>query len=211
MPLFEFSAQLNSTCNLKSSNFESLISSGPFPGVIKAPSSTFHTLVGWGLSVRQPVRSLPLNSGMGCPHFGFPLLFSAGARRPVQVQGVPSGPVVVPESRSLVSDPSNTISSLRSSSSLGETNRMWSPETETCGRGRAFPHRLTNCAHNCPSSSRISIQEGCSRSGVFNVRSQRPRNLLVLPASCGVFPETCSLPSQQVSGSSTTSDNNAIR
>src|SRR5882762_2471217 len=32
MPLLEVAPQLNSTCNWKSSNLESLISSGPFPG-----------------------------------------------------------------------------------------------------------------------------------------------------------------------------------
>src|SRR5882762_4126441 len=45
MPLLEVVPQLNSTCNWKSSNLESLISSGPFPGLTKLPFSTFHTVV----------------------------------------------------------------------------------------------------------------------------------------------------------------------
>src|SRR5712664_4422903 len=174
MPLLELGPQLNSTCNLKSSNFESLISSGPFPGLIKFPSSTFHTVVP-GPAIFHPVKSLPLNNGIGFPHFGDPFLSRAGARWPVHLQLVPSGPVVVPDSIFPTSVPSKTISSGRSSSSLGETKVRWPSDSSTLGSGRAFPQRLTIWAFNCPPSWRSSNHEGYSRSGAFNVKSQRPR------------------------------------
>src|SRR5271157_6274888 len=125
MPLLEFSPQLNSTCSLKSSNLESLINSGPLPGEVNAPFSTFQTAEGFGLSIFHPVRSFPLNSGIGFPHFGLPVLFRSGARSPVHVQVPPSGPVKVPDSCLPVSVPSKTQSALLSSSSLGETNVRW--------------------------------------------------------------------------------------
>src|SRR5260370_11178190 len=85
MPLLEAAPQLNSTCNLKSSNVEALISSGPFPGLTKLLFSTFHTVVP-GPAIFHPVKSLPLNNGIGLPHFGALLLFSDGAFWPVHFQ-----------------------------------------------------------------------------------------------------------------------------
>ena len=55
-------------------------------------------------------------------------------------------------------------------------------ETSTLGSGRAFPQRPVNCALNWPPSSLTSSQEGCSPSGAFKVRSQRPRNGLASAA-----------------------------
>src|SRR6266446_3118838 len=174
MPLLEFAPQLHSTCNLKSSNLESLINSGPFPGLTKLSSSTFHTVVPVP-AILHPVRSFPLNKGIGFPHFGALSRFRAGALWPVHCQGFPSGPVVVPDNIFPTSVPSKTISSGRSSSSLGETKVRWPFESSTLGSGRAFPQRLTIRAFNCPSSWRSSNHEGYSRSRAFNVKSQRPR------------------------------------
>src|SRR5467141_3856362 len=152
MPLLEFAPQLNSTCNLKSSNLESLINSGPFPGLTKLPSSIFHTVVPVP-AILHPVRSFPLNKGIGFPHFGALFLFKAGALWPVHCQVVPSGPVVVPDRVVfLTSVPSKTISSARSSSSLGETNVRRPFDSSTLGSGLAFPQRLTIWAFNCPPS-----------------------------------------------------------
>src|ERR1700676_5306794 len=174
MPLLEVGPQLNSTCNLKSSNLESLISSAPFPGLTKLPSSTFHTVVPV-LDIFHPVRSLPLNKGIGLPHFDEPFGFSAGAFTPVHCHSVPSGPVVVPERILPRSVPSKTISSGRSSSSFGETKVRRPFESSTLGSGLACPPRLTIWAFNWPPSWRSSNHEGYSRSGAFSVKSQRPR------------------------------------
>src|SRR5882672_8402790 len=175
MPLLELAGQLNSTCNLKSWNLESLISSGPFPGLTKLPFSTVHTAAP-GSSIFHPARSFPLNNWMGFPHSGTALLFRAGALWPVHCHVVvPFGPVVVPDRMLPTSVPSKTISSGRSSSSLGETKVRWPFEDSTLGSGLALPQRLTIWAFNCPPSWRSSNHEGYSRSGAFNVKSQRPR------------------------------------
>src|SRR6266481_1189522 len=175
MPLLELAAQLNSTCNLKSPNLESLISSGPFPGLTKLPSTTFHTEVS-APSILHPLISFPLNNGIGFPHFGRLFTFNAGALRPPHCQVVPSGPVVVPDRVAFLTKvPSKTISSARSSSSLGDTNVRRPFDSSTLGSGLAFPQRLTIWAFNCPPSRRSSNHEGYSRSGAFNVKSQRPR------------------------------------
>src|SRR6266478_2504252 len=174
MPLLEVVAQLNSTCNLKSSNLESLISSGPFPGLTKLPFSIFHT-VAPGPAIFHPVKSLPLNNGIGLPHFGALLLFSDGAFWPVHFQVVPFGPFTVPDRIFPTSVPSKTMSSGRSSSSLGETKVRWPFEISTLGSGLALPQRPTISAFNCPPSWRSSSHEGYSRSAAFSVKSQRPR------------------------------------
>src|SRR5208282_2634976 len=167
--------QLNSTCSLKSLYFPSLISSGPLPGVINFPFSTFQTAFESDLLIVHPDRFFPLNSGTGFPHFTVPLLFNSGARTPVHGQTTPFGPVVVPVRASPFSVASKTISSLRSSSSFGETNFRWPFVISAAGNGRAFPQRPTISAFNWPFSCRNSSQEGYSRSGAFNVKSQRPR------------------------------------
>src|SRR5712664_3924316 len=174
MPLLEVAPQLNSTCNLKSSNFESLISSGPFPGLTKLPFSTFHTVVP-GPAIFHPVKSLPLNNGIGLPHFGALLLLSNGAFWPVHFQVVPFGAFTVPDRIFPTSLPSKTMSSGWSSSSLGETKVRWPFEISTLGSGLALPQRPTISAFNCPPSWRSSSHEGYSRSGAFSVKSQRPR------------------------------------
>src|SRR6202521_2325188 len=174
MPLLELAAQLNSTCNLKSWNLESLISSGPFPGLTKLPFSTFHTAPP-GFSIFHPSRSFPLNNWMDFPHSGAVALFRAGALWPVHCHVVPFGPDVVPDRMFPTSVPSKTISSGRSSSSLGETKVRWPSDSATLGSGLAFPQRLTIWAFNCPPSWRSSNHEGYSRSGALSVKSQRPR------------------------------------
>src|ERR1700678_1504678 len=176
MPLFDPGAQLNSMCNLKSSNFASVISSGPCPGLTSVPSSTFHIAVAFGSLGCHPLRSLPLNNWIGLPQFGSRLLFRSGALWPVHCQGVPSGPVVVPISVFPDNLPTKTMSSLLSSSSLGETNRICPWESSIFGNGRGCPHRLVSRALSCPPSSVISSHEGYSRPGVVSVKSQRPRN-----------------------------------
>src|SRR5438445_292080 len=173
MPLLEVVRQLNSTCNLKSSNFEALISSGPFPGLTKLPFSTFHTVVP-GPAIFHPVKSLPLNNGIGLPHF----------------QVVPFGPFTVPDRIFPTSVPSKTMSSVRSNSSLGETKVRRPLEISTLGSGLALPQRPTISAFNCPPSWRSSSQEGYSRSGAFSVKSQRPRKKSTDLSDCEeeVFP-----------------------
>src|ERR1700730_12220523 len=174
MPLLELASHLNSTCNLKSSNLESLISSGRCPGVIKLPFSTFHTVVP-GPSIFHPVRSFPLNNGIGFPQLGVLLFFRTGALWPVYCQVFPSGPVVVPDSVFPTSVPSKIISLGLASSSLGETKVSRPSDSSTLGSGLAFPQRPTISAFNCPPSWRSSNQEGYSRSGAFSVKSQRSR------------------------------------
>src|ERR1700747_2454219 len=111
MPLFDPGAQLNSTCNLKSSNLASLISSGPCPGLTSVPFSVFHVAVDPGSLIFHPLRSLPLNNCVGFPHCVTPFLFKDGAFSPVHCHGVPSGPVVLPTSVFPDSLPSKTMSS----------------------------------------------------------------------------------------------------
>src|SRR5580704_15350006 len=163
-------------CSLKSSNLVSVISSGPCPGLTSVPFSTFQVAVALGSLVRHPLRSLLLNNGVGFPHSGALFLLKSGALSPVHCHGVRSGPVVVPTNVSPASLPSKTMSSFLSSSSLGETKVMWPFEISILGSGRACPQRLTIRALSCPSSWVISNHEGYSRSGVFSVKSQRPRN-----------------------------------
>src|SRR5260370_41729550 len=110
MPLLEVAPQLNSTCNWKSSNLESLISSGPFPGLTKLPFSTFHTVVP-GPAIFHPVKSLPLNNGIGFPHFWALLLLSNVAFLPVHLQVVPFAVFTVPDRIFPHSVPSQIMSS----------------------------------------------------------------------------------------------------
>src|SRR5258708_12533227 len=158
MPLLEVEPQLNSTCNWKSSNWESLISSGSFPGLTKLPFSTFQTVVP-GPAIFHPVKSLPLNNGIGLPHFGSVLLFSDGAFCPVHFQVVPFGPFTVPDRIFPASVPSKTISSGRSSSSFGETKVRRPFEISTLRRRLALPHPPTISPSNFPPFSPLSIHQ----------------------------------------------------
>src|SRR5436305_2299105 len=124
------------------------MSAAPRYGVVSVPSLTVHLALALGSLGVHPLRSLPLNSFMGSPHFGSPVLFRLGARTPVHCQGLPSGPVVVPANWSPTNLPLKIRSSFRSSSSLGETNVIWSPDISIFGSGRALPDRLTNWALN---------------------------------------------------------------
>src|SRR5438552_1235720 len=119
------------------------MSSGPFPGLTRVPSTTVQAFSGFALSAFQPVRSLPLNIAIGFPHAGAFVLFNDGARFPVQDHEVPSGAVVVPESVAAVSLPSKTMSRLLLSSSFGETNVSRPADNSTLGRGRELPQRPT--------------------------------------------------------------------
>src|SRR5450432_444571 len=97
MPLLEVGPQLNSTCSLKFSNFESLISSGPLPGVTSVPFTTVHAVAPVPLGF-HPTKSFPLNKIIGFPHFGGFVSLNAGAGRPVNCHGPFFGPLIVPES-----------------------------------------------------------------------------------------------------------------
>src|SRR5215467_16151276 len=163
MPLLDCSPQLNSTCSLKSSYFPSLISSGPFPGEISSPFSTFQTFSAFGSLIFHPVRSFLLKSSMGFPHFGGLVRTKAGARRPVHCQVLPSGPFTVPDNSLPAKVPSKTKSVCAPSSSFGETNVSFPFESSAFGKGRAFPQRPTNCASNRPFSWLNASQEGYSR------------------------------------------------
>src|SRR5450432_1069396 len=213
MPLFEVDPQLNSTCNLKFSNFESLISSGPLPGVTSVPFPTVHAVGPTPLGF-QPVKSFPLNKVMGFPHFGAFVSFNAGAGRPVNFQGPFFGPLIVPARVLPLTVALKTMSAGVSSSALGETKISWPLEISTLGSGRAFPQRPTICAVSFPFSSRTSSHEGYSRSGAFSVKSQRPRKAVGESAggeddACAaeLGPEYCQAQSDKINVTST----NAIR
>src|SRR5215472_2308128 len=175
MPLFAFSPQLNSTCSLKSSYFPSFVSSGPFPGVISSPFSTFQTFSEFGSLIVQPVRSFLLNSSIGFPHFAGFVRTNAGAACPVHCHVLPSGPFTVPDKFLPASAPSKTKSARAPSSSFGETKVSFPFESSAFGSGRAFPQRPTNCATKRPLSWLSSSHEGYSRLPSFNVKSHRPR------------------------------------
>src|SRR5215831_17334937 len=177
MPLLALSPQLNSTCSLKSSYFPSLINSGPFPGVISSPFSTFQTFSAFGSLMCQPVRSFLLNSSTGFPHFGGFVRTNAGARSPVHCHVLASGPFTVPERVFPFNVPSKIMSACAPSSSFGETKVSFPLESSAFGSARALPHRPTNCATRWLPSCLSSSQEGYSWVPSFSVRSQRPRNV----------------------------------
>src|SRR5260370_28635815 len=138
---------------------ELLISSGPSPGVISAPFSTFHAGDVPGLSSCQPVKSFRLKRGIAADQLGGLVLLRAGAPWPVHCQGLPSGPLVVPERIFPASAPSKTRSTLLPSSSLGETNFRRPFDSSALASGRAFPQRPTISALSRPFFSRRSNQE----------------------------------------------------
>src|SRR5215467_1731231 len=105
----------------------------------RQPFSTCQLEAFAGLSKAHPWKSRPLKRAMGAFHLALLRGFSAGARFPVQVQGVSLGPLAEPARVSPVSLPSKMRSVRLSSSSLGETNSIWSPWIATLGNGRAFP------------------------------------------------------------------------
>jgi hypothetical protein len=106
---------------------------------------------------RPPAKSLPSINCTGFPHFG--TFFSVQVRSPhacplpTEFRPARSWSRPAQYQNSL---PSKTMSSFLSSSSLGETNVMWSFEIAIFGSGRACPPRLTIRALNCPSSRVIS-------------------------------------------------------
>src|SRR5579871_5926473 len=98
MPLFAMGPQLNSTCSLKSWNFEVVAISEPLPCMTSVPSSTLQLLARVGSTNVQPARSLPSNNGMGAPHLGARFRAKSGALRPVHRHEAPLGVVAVPTS-----------------------------------------------------------------------------------------------------------------
>src|SRR6266852_2857764 len=150
MPLLALAPQLNSTCNLKSWNFCSLMISGPCPGLTSVPSSTFQVAVEFASLIFHPVRSFPLNREIGFPHLGLLSRWRSGALTADHVQRAPLGPVSVPERAFPSGFPTKIRSVDEPSSSLGETKVISRSETSTLGIGRAFPHRPTICATGCP-------------------------------------------------------------
>src|SRR4051812_20845269 len=87
----------------------------------RQPSLTVQLDAFCGLSKNQPEWSRPLNKEIGLPHFTLVRAFRAGARRPVQAQGVPSGPLAVPRNFLASNFPSKTKSVMLPSSFAGET------------------------------------------------------------------------------------------
>src|SRR5215472_16816048 len=160
MPLLDCSPQLNSTCSLKSSYFASLISSGPFPGVISSPFSTFHTFSALGSLMCQPVRSFLLKRSIGFPHFGGFERTNTGARWPVHCHVLPSGPFTVLDRVFPFNVPSKIMSACAPSSSFGETTVSFPFESSAFGSGRALPQRPTNCATRWLPSCFSSSHEG---------------------------------------------------
>src|SRR5260370_17121357 len=142
MPLLALAPQLNSTCNLKSWNFCSLMISGPCPGLISVPSATFQ-VTEFASLIFHPVRSFPLNREIGFPHLGLPFRWRSGALTADHVHRAPLGPVSVPERAFPSGFPTKIRSVDEPSSSLGETKVISRSETSTLGIGRAFPHPPT--------------------------------------------------------------------
>src|ERR1043165_843122 len=104
------------------------------------PFSTVQLEAFEGLSKYQHEWSRPLNRVVVFPHLVSVEGFRAGARLPVQVQGVPSGPVAVPIKVSESNFPSNSRSVLLPSSSFGETKWIESRVIVSVGKRRACPH-----------------------------------------------------------------------
>ena len=129
------------------------------------PSTTVHAIFAAGSLECHPDRFLPLNKRSGLPQRGGAARASEGARTPDQVHGVPSCPLVTPSSVSPTSWPSKTMSSLRSSSSFGDTKRRWPSASDTCGSTRGWPQRLVNRARRVPSVSVSSSHEGYFATG----------------------------------------------
>src|SRR5690348_15113671 len=111
-PLLELGPGLNSTCNLKSSNFEVEMISELFLSFTSVPCSIFQSGVPLALLNLQPSKFLPLNNRIGFPHSGTPSRLRLGALRPVHFQATPFASVAVPESWSPESSPSSSAPSL---------------------------------------------------------------------------------------------------
>src|SRR6267142_842796 len=146
MPLLALLGQLTSTCSLKSENFRSVAMFEPASLFTRQPSFTVQLDAFSGLSKYQPEWSRPLNKVIGSRHITRIGGLRAGARLPVQVHGVPSGPWAVPLNVLPANFPSKIKSVLLPSSSFGETNWIVLPVTVTVGRKRAWPQRPTKRA-----------------------------------------------------------------
>src|SRR5262245_20505874 len=121
MPLFAFVGQLTSTWSLKSRKRRSVTIFEPADLFTRQPPSTLQLDAFTGLSKLQPVTPRPLNSVIGSAHLRLAGGLRIGARLPVHVHGVPSGPLAVPDNVLRVNFPSKTKSLLLPSSSFGET------------------------------------------------------------------------------------------
>src|SRR5262245_34396886 len=89
---------LNSRLSLKSRNFCSVMMSTQPLLLVIAPSSTLQHPLPFSERSFHPVRSLPLKSWIGAPHFGLASGLSWGAGTPDHFSVAPSSPLVDPSS-----------------------------------------------------------------------------------------------------------------
>src|SRR5215475_1366613 len=131
---------LNSRLSLKSWNFFSVIMSTQPLLLVIAPSSTLQHPLPFSERSFHPVRSLPLKSWIGAPHFVSSLGLSAGAGTPDHFSVAPSSPLVEPSSFAPLNLPFPSLNSI-------------------CLIGRALPKRPTKRPCNLPSASVTSSHE----------------------------------------------------
>src|SRR5262245_15291849 len=127
--------------------------------LVIAPSSTLQHPLALSERSFQPVRSLPLKSWIGAPHFGFDLGLSAGARTPVHFSVAPSSPLVEPSSFAPISLPSKTRSTFIPSYCGGRLNLSFPSLNSICLIGRALPKRPTKRPCSLPPSSATSSHD----------------------------------------------------
>src|SRR5271157_2676863 len=146
-------------CNLKSPNFAVVMISGPCPLLTSVPPSIVQVLALFGSLNRHPVKSLPSNKVTGAPHFGAPVRFRAGARRPIQDQETPPELLAVPTSWRPTSFPLKVVSLSNPSSSLGDTNSISPILIWAFASGVGCSDTPTITTFTFPCSSETSIQE----------------------------------------------------
>src|SRR5690606_7242145 len=124
------------------------------------------------------VRSLPLNSAIGCPHFGSAVRVRYGALMPVKLCVLPSLVVIFPRILSPESAPSNTRSRSDDSHCGGIAKPNLPLSKFTSEIGRALPPVPTKRPTNVfnPESS-TSSQEGRDSPFTSMVMFQRPTRL----------------------------------
>src|SRR5262249_13358421 len=135
-----------------------MMSTQPLLFVI-APSSTLQHPLALSERSLQPVRSLPLKSWIGAPHFGLVLGLSAGARTPDHFSVAPSSPLVEPSSFSPVNLPSKTRSTFMCSYCGGRLNLSFPSLNSICWIGRALRKRPRKRPCNLPAASVTSSHE----------------------------------------------------
>src|SRR5215471_16154367 len=150
---------LNSRLSLKSLNFCSVMMSTQPLLLVISPSSTLQHPLPFSERSFHPVRSLPLKSWIGVPHFGLAVGLSAGARTPDHFSVAPSSPLVEPASFSPVKLPSKTRSTFWCSYCGGRLNLSFPSLNSICLIGRALPKCPTKRPCNFPSASVTSSHE----------------------------------------------------